>query len=425
MIGAEIHDMAREIWPFNRSLTGDGVRQTLQIISKHLTHLEIKTVKSGTRVFDWVIPNEWNVKAAYIITPKGEKICDFQKNNLHLVGYSIPFSGKLTLDELRSHLFTRPDLPNAIPYVTSYYEERWGFCLSHEQYEQLEEGIYDVMIDTSLKNGELTYGELTIKGEKKEEIFLSTYICHPSMANNEISGICVTTFLSRWLHSLEKPKYTYRIIFIPETIGSIYYLSKNMQEMKDKIIAGFNISCVGDDRSYSYLPSRTGNTLSDAVAQHILKWIHPDFIRYTWLDRGSDERQYCAPGVDLPIASIHRSKFASYDEYHTSLDNLETVVTPQGLDGGYWALRRAIEALENNGFYKTSVCCEPQMSRRGLYQKDNPNVLTKNSKLTMDFLSYCDGQLDLIQIADILHVPIWELYDVKRLLLSHELIYEL
>lgn len=425
MIGAEIHAMAREIWPFNRSLTGDGVRQTLEVISQHLTNFEVNTVKSGTRVFDWEIPNEWNVKAAYIITPKGEKICDFQKNNLHLLGYSIPFSGKLTLDELRNYLFTRPDLPKAIPYVTSYYEERWGFCLSHEQYEQLEDGLYDVVIETSLKPGELTYGELLIKGQKQEEIFLSTYICHPSMANNEISGICVTTFLSRWLQTIEKRKYTYRIIFIPETIGSVYYLSKNMQEMKDKIVAGFNISCIGDERSYSYLPSRAGNTLSDTVAQHILKWICPDFIQYTWLDRGSDERQYCAPGVDLPIASIHRSKFATYDEYHTSLDNLETVVTPQGLNGGYWALRRAIEALENNGCYKTPVFCEPQMGRRGLYQKDNPNVLTKNSKLTMDFLSYCDGHLNLLQIADVLGVPIWDLYDIKRILLKNELIYEL
>ena len=278
--------------------------------------------------------------------------------------------------------------------------------------EALEDGIYKVVIDASLFNGELNYGELLIKGKSNKEIFLSTYVCHPSMANNELSGPTVLTFLTKWLQEADKLEYSYRIIFIPETIGSITYLSRNYKKMKNKIIAGFNISCVGDDRSYSYLPSRDGNTVSDFIAKHVLKWTDKNFIEYSWLDRGSDERQYCAPGIDLPIASIARTLYGKYPEYHTSLDNLDNLVTPRGLNGGYWVIRKAIEAIERNKKYKVSVMCEPQMGKRGLY----PTISTKNSNdevtLMMNLISLCDGNNSLLDIAERLNVAIWDLYDV-------------
>ena len=424
MIGKEIHDFAHKLWPINRSISGEGVRKTLSIISEHIYGLEIKSVPTNTKAFDWTVPREWKVKDAYIIDPKGKKICDFKLNNLHLVGYSIPFSGTLSLKELKKHLHTLPDQPDAIPYVTSYYSERWGFCISHNQLESLIDGTYKIVIDTELFDGVLNYGELFIEGNSDKEIFLSTYICHPSMANNEISGPSVVTFLVKWLQKLKDLEYSYRIIFIPETIGSITYLSLHYEQMKENIIAGFNVSCVGDNREYSFLPSRNGNTISDFVAKHVLMWIKSDFVKYSWLDRGSDERQYCAPGIDLPIASIMRTKYGSYPEYHTSLDDLEKVVTPEGLDGGYWAIRKALEAIEKNKKYEVCVLGEPQMGKRGLY----PNLSTKMSnndvRIMMDILSLCDGKSSLIQIADFLKKPIWELYEPIKILQSHNLINE-
>jgi aminopeptidase-like protein len=422
MLGNEIYQFARELFPINRSITGDGVRKTLQKISKHLPTLQVKSVPTGTKVFDWAVPKEWSVKEAYIITPSGEKICDFSKNNLHLVGYSIPFKGSVSLDELKKKLHTLKDQPDAIPYVTSYYKERWGFCITQNQYDTLENGTYKVVINSTLFDGELNYGELLIKGESEEEIFLSTYICHPSMANNELSGPTVVTFLAKWLKEISKTNFSYRIIFIPETIGSITYLSRNYKEMKKKIFAGFNVSCVGDERAYSYVPSRNGNTISDTIAKHVLKWTDPNFIEYSWLDRGSDERQYCAPGIDLPIASILRTKYGQYPEYHTSLDDLENVVSPQGLNGGYSIIRKAIEAIEKNKKYKVTVFCEPQMGNRGLY----PTLSTKENdekvRLMMNFISFCDGETTLLKIAESLNIPIWELYDIVDNLESYSLI---
>jgi aminopeptidase-like protein len=422
MIGDEIYKFAKELWSINRSITGEGLRETLKKLSTHLTKLEIKSVSSGTKVFDWEIPPEWHVREAYIISPEGKKICDFSINNLHLVSYSIPFRGRMKLEELQKHLHSLPEQPNAIPYITSYYEERWGFCLTQEQRDLLEDGEYEVVVNSKLFEGQLNYGELVLPGESDQEIFLSTYICHPSMANNELSGPTVATYLVKWLSELKLRRYTYRLVFIPETIGSIAYLSKNYINLKKKVVAGFNISCVGDERSYSYLPSRNGNTISDRVAKHVLKWIAPNYVSYTWLDRGSDERQYCAPGIDLPIASILRTKYGKYPEYHTSLDNLDDVVTPKGLDGGYWALRRALELIEKNNIYKVNILCEPQMGRRGLYKtlsKKNPG---DQKSLIMNFLSYCDGEHSLIDIAEKINLPAWDLYELIETLISHDLI---
>ena len=421
-IGNDIHNFAKQLWPINRSITGEGVRDTFLLIKKHLPNLEIKSIPSGTNVFDWTIPKEWSVKEAYLITPSGKKICDFSKNNLHLLSYSIPFKGHLTLDLLKKHLYTLPDIPNAIPYITSYYEESWGFCLTKEQYDTLESGKYYVHIDTKLFDGNLNFGELRVKGKSEKEIFLSTYICHPSMANNEISGPSVLTYLSKWIEKLENHEYSYRIIFVPETIGSIAYLSHHYKEMKTNIIAGFNISCVGDNRSYSFLPSRNGKTLSDLVAKHVLKWTDPKFKIYSWLDRGSDERQYCAPGIDLPVASIMRTKFGEYPEYHTSLDDLINVVTPQGLEGGYLAIQRAIEAIEKNKNYKMKILCEPLMSKRGLYPTISTIMSAQQVRLMMNFMTFCDGYHSLLEIADLINVPIWELYDLVKKLAENKLI---
>jgi len=419
MIGEEIHKFAEKLWPLNRSITGQGVRDTLNLISQHLPNLKIESIKTGTKVFDWVIPKEWFVRKAYIITPNGEKICDYSKNNLHLIGYSIPFSGKVSLDELKNHLYTLPDKPSAIPYVTSYYEERWGFCISYEELNNLKNGEYEVVIDTILFDGVLNYGELLIKGKSDKEILLSTYICHPSMANNELSGPSVVTFLANWLEKKNDLNFSYRIIFVPETIGSIAYLSRYYKIMKKKTIAGFNVSCVGDERAYSYLPSRNGKTLSDLIAKHVLKWIDPNYVSYTWFDRGSDERQYCAPGIDLPVASILRTKYGKYPEYHSSLDDLKSVVTPKGLDGGYWAIRQSIEAIEKNTIYRNLILCEPQLGKRGLkstLSTNSSNDQNKNISLIMNFISFCDGKLSLLEIAEKLDVPMWDLYDIINVL---------
>ncbi len=422
MIGKKIHDFAKQLWPLNRSITGNGVRQTLNIIKEHISELKIYSVPSGTQVFDWNIPLEWNVNDAYIITPSGKKICDFSENNLHLLGYSVPFRGKVSLEELKKNLYTLPDQPEAIPYVTSYYHERWGFCLSKNQFDLLEEGVYEVVIDSNLFKGFLNYGEIIIPGKSQDEVLLSTYVCHPSMANNELSGPTVLTFLAKWLKELPNINFTYRIIFIPETIGSITYLSKHYKYLKKNVIAGFNISCIGDDRAYSFLPSRNGNTISDEIAKHVLKWIDPNFVSYSWLDRGSDERQYCAPGIDLPIASILRTKYEEYPEYHTSLDNLEGVVTPKGLEGGYWAIRRALELIERNKKYKVTVLGEPQMSKRGLYPTLSKKESRKQVRIMMDLISLCDGKNSLLEIANQLNLPAWDIYDLVDMLEQKQLI---
>jgi aminopeptidase-like protein len=242
------------------------------------------------------------------------------------------------------------------------------------------------------------------------------------MANNELSGPTVVTYLAKWLSELPTRYYTYRFIYVPETIGSISYLSKNYKKMKKNVIAGFNVSCVGDERSYSYVPSRNGKTISDQVAKHVLKWIDPNYISYSWLDRGSDERQYCAPGIDLPIASILRTKYGKYPEYHTSLDNLDKVVTAKGLEGGYWALRRALEILEKNRTYKVNILCEPQMGRRGLYSTLSSKKSDPETRLMMSFISFCDGEHSLLDIAEKINIPAWHLYEIIDQLVSHDLI---
>lgn len=411
-IGLEMHQLCKKLFPICRSITGDGFRESLAIIKNdvQLDGLEFFEVPTGTQCFDWEVPKEWNILDAYIITPDGQKICDFKVSNLHVVGYSIPVDQEMSLETLQNHLYSLPNQPDAIPYITSYYQERWGFCITQDEREKLKPGTYKVYIDSELKAGSLTYGELIIPGETEEEVFLSSYLCHPSMANNELSGPVVTAFLAKWLLSLPSRRYTYRIIIIPETIGSITYLSRHHQAMKKNIIAGFNISCVGDDRAYSYLPSRTGDTLADQVAKHVLTHLHPNYVSYSFLDRGSDERQYCSIGIDLPVCSIMRTKYGCYPEYHTSLDDLD-LVTAAGLSGSYEVLKKSIQCLEVSETVAMTVMCEPQLGKRGLY----PTIGTKEGGATvqnmMNFLAYCDGVSSSIEIAEKINTPLWELED--------------
>jgi len=408
-IGQEMYDWAVDLFPINRSLSGDGVRQTLQYIKNIIPELEVNEVPSGAKCFDWTIPQEWNCNDGYIIDPDGNKICDFKTNNLHIVGYSTPIDSEIELEELIEHLYYLEEQPTAIPYITSYYSPRWGFCLSFNEFQKLKKGTYKVKINSELKDGNLTYGEIKLKGESEKEIFLSTYVCHPSMANNELSGPVVTTALVNFIKSLKGRKYSYRIVFIPETIGSITYISRNIDDMKKNIIAGFNVTTIGDDRSYSYIPTRYGNTLSDKVSKHVLQDI--DYVEYSFLDRGSDERQYCSPGVDLPIATICRTKYGVYPEYHTSLDDL-TVISPSGLYGGYEKIKKAIELLEKNNYYKVNVLCEPQLGKRGLYPTISTKASGKIVRTMMNFIAYADGNNDLIDIANIIGVQAEELFDI-------------
>ena len=419
--GDWMYELMKRLFPICRSITGNGVRQTLDIIAQSIPVKKFE-VSTGTRVFDWEVPREWNIKDAYILDDCGKKIVDFKENNLHAVGYSIPVDRMVSLSELQQHLHSIPEQPDAIPYVTSYYKEYWGFCLKHEDRKKLRDGNYRVVIDSSLANGSLTYGEYIIPGETKQEVFLSTYICHPSMANNELSGPVLVTCLAKWL-AAQPRKYTYRIVFVPETIGSITYLSRNLPEMQERIIAGFNVTCVGDDGPFSYLPSRYGSTFADKVALNVLKSKKHDFLTYSFLDRGSDERQYCSPGVDLPVVSIMRSKYGVYPEYHTSLDNLD-LVSPEGLQSSFEIYRECLETIEKSIKYQVTCLGEPQLGKRGLY----PSISTKESaeltKNMKNFLAYADGTNDLIDISNITHIPMADLLPITEKILAAQLIEE-
>lgn len=420
-IGNKIYNLAKELFPICRSITGNGTRETLRILKRECEDLNIYEVKSGTQVFDWTVPREWNIKEAYIEDEYGNEIINMKNNNLHVLGYSIPVDKWVDLEELKQHIYTQPEQPDVIPYVTSYYKERFGFCMSENQKNSLKDIKYHMVIDSTLKEGSLSYGEIIIKGETKDEILLSTYICHPSMANNELSGPCVTIYLAKWLKNLKRRKYTYRIIFIPETIGSITYLSKNLEYMKKYTKAGFVLSCIGDDKTYSYIPTRDGNTLVDRVVKNVFSYYYPKYTKYSFLDRGSDERQYNAPGVDLPVCGICRSKYGEYPEYHTSADNMN-LISSEGLQGSFDFIKKCIIALEYNEYYKTNCLCEPQLGKRGLYptisQKGSYNEVKKMTNL----LAYVDGKIDLIEISNIIGVSIEELIPIINKLKQNKLL---
>tara|TARA_Y100001970_G_C14259681_1_gene878904 strand:+ start:8128 stop:9420 length:1293 start_codon:yes stop_codon:yes gene_type:complete len=388
-----------------RSITGEGTLKTLNIIKQQFPKLKIKRIKSGTKAFDWKIPPEWNVTEAYVIDKYKKKIIDFNNNNLHLVGYSSPINKFLNKKELFKHINTLKNQPNAIPYVTSYYKKYWGFCISEKNKKEIDKSYsnldkFKVVIKSTLnKKGYLNYGELILKGKSKQEILISTYICHPSMANNELSGPIVSMSLIEYFQKKKKLEKSIRFIFIPETIGSISYLSLNLKRLKDNVIGGYNLSCIGDDRKHSCMFSKYKNSQSDKSLAQAYKNLNIKYKVFSFLERGSDERQYNSPGVDLPIASIFRSKYGEFPEYHTSLDDF-SLVTIKGINGGFKVAKEAISILLRQILPKARYYCEPQMGKRNLYSTLSiKNNKSKTTQSLMDFLQYCDGKNNLDDIS--------------------------
>lgn len=421
--GQEMYDFVSKIFPYCRSLTGEGVRQTLNDLREFIRQgggpeLQVFEVPSGTKAFDWTVPREWKIREAYIEDEAGNHIIDMKDNNLHVLGYSTPVDKWVSLEELKEHIYTQPDQPDCIPYVTSYYKERFGFCMSENMKNSLPEGKYHMYIDSELFDGVLNYAEIVIPGETDEEVFFSTYFCHPSMANNECSGPALSGELVKYVMSLPQRRYTYRFVYVPETIGSITYLSQgeHLSKLQKNMVAGFNLSCVGDNRDYSIVESRHADTLADRVLKNVLHY-HTDnkYSTYSFLKRGSDERQYNAPGVDLPVVGFCRSKFGEYPEYHTSADDL-SLVSPEGLQGAYDVMTQVIDALEMNQRYQVQVLCEPQLGKRGLYPTTSQKGSYDKVKAMIDFIAYADGKTDIIDISNKILVPIDELIRfVKKL----------
>jgi len=415
-----MHSLAQRLWPFPRSLTGNGVRQTLNVLGEYLPGLTIHEVPSGTPVFDWEVPDEWNITEAYLIDPLGNKVIDFENSNVHVVSYSAPVDCEISLEDLQAHLHSDPELPEAIPYVTSYYNRTWGFCLTHKQRDALIPGTYRAVIKSILAPGSLTYGEFVIPGQSPAEVFISTYVCHPSLANNELSGPVVATAVARWLLTLNSRKFTYRFVFIPETIGAVTYVDANLEHLRSHVVAGFNLTCIGDEGDYSYLASRHGNTPIDRIARRVVSQT-PKPVIYSYLDRGSDERQYCAPGIDLPLISLMRTKYGEYPEYHTSLDNLD-FVTPAGLQGGFELVRDCIAELEASTYLQTPIKGEPQLGKRGLYHTMHARTVADEVLLRTHILAYSDGAHSVADIAELTGRPISDIETLTTELHDHRLV---
>jgi aminopeptidase-like protein len=394
---AEIESYFDRLWPLLRSITGDGVRKTHDILAE-LVPLKRIEIPSGTEVFDWTVPREWRVREAYVVRPDGKKILDIRDNNLHLLNYSSPFKGKVTKEELDKHLFSLPDKPGAIPYLTSYYKERWGFCLSHNERTALPDGLYDVLIDTELFNGSMTLSEAVLPGETDKEVLISAYTCHPSLANNELSGPLLAAFLWRRLAALEQRNLTYRFVFLPETIGSVAYLSIRGRGLMEKMAAGYVVTCAAaKDGRIVYKRSRRGDSAADRAAEYVLKKRAPeaeilDFFPHD----GSDERQYCSPGFNLPVGSVMRGMYRKYPEYHTSLDD-KTVIS-------FDALREMLDiyydvcmVLDKNTAYMNKIMfCEARLGKRGLYK----DVRSPFNDAALWLMSFSDGYNDLLDIAE-------------------------
>ena len=419
----KFYKLIKKLFPYNRSLAGPENYKTLKVLKKINPSLKILSFKSGEKVFDWIVPNEWKVNEAWVKLD-GKKIIDFKKNNLHLLNYSYSIHKKIHFNDLKKYLYSIPKQPDAIPYITSYYKKKWGFCLTHNQKKKLPKSkIYEIKIDTIHNKGRMHYGEIYIKGQTTKEILLSTYICHPSMANNELSGPTIQIYLSKFIEKLKNRKYSYRLLFLPETIGSIAYIKKNIKKLKKEVIGGFNLNCLGDNRTFSYLPSKFENTFSDHVILFLLNKKKIKYKKYTWLDRGSDERQYCSPGVNLPVASLMRSKFMEYPEYHTSKDTLDNVVTSRGLSTSFLIYKNLINCIEKNYYIKSKYKCEIFLTKHSIY----PSSIEKFKKYKylddiLNFLSYCDGQTSIYNIMNKCNLDEKKFLSIKKKLVFHNLI---
>lgn len=425
----KFYDIAKkELFPLCRSITGNGLKRSLYIIKKNFNKLKINKIKSGTKVFDWKVPQEWNILDGYILDNQGKKILDFKENNLHVIGYSAPINKILKKKTLIKLIHTLPKQRDAIPYITSYYKKRVGYCMTHNNLGRLKKEYKDnsefkaVVKSSFKKNGDLPYGEIILKGKSKQEILISTYLCHPSMANNELSGPIVSMALINFFKKKKKLNKTIRFIFIPETIGSIVFIKKNLSNLKKNIIGGYNLTCIGDERMHSCMKSKYKNSPSDKSLMEAYKKLKIKFKEYSFLERGSDERQYNSPGVDLPISSIFRSKYGTYPEYHTSLDNFN-FVTIKGIEGGYKVAKKAIEILMKKEIPQNLIMCEPQMGKRGLYPNLSSKTLKEDlTKHFMGFLQYADGKNDLYEISKILKTSYKKIKKINKILLKNNLI---
>ena len=411
--GKTMYALADRMFPICRSITGNGFRESLEMLREAVPEIKVYEVPTGTAVFDWTVPKEWNIRGGGIYRLNGDKVIDFKDSNLHIVGYSLPIDKVVSREELLEHVYTMPDQPDWIPYVTSYYKERWGFCMTENQKQTLTDEEYHVVIDSTLEDGSLTYGELIVPGQTDDEILFSSYLCHPSMANDDLSGPVVLTELMKYVLQMKDRRYTYRFVINPETIGAITYISRNLDALLKHVKAGFVLSCVGDDRTYSYLATKYGDTLTDRVMQNVLKFHFPEYKKYSFLDRGSDERQYGSAGVNLPVCGFCRSLYTKYPEYHTSADNMD-LISPEGLQGAYDVMVKVIMALENNYHYTMTCQCEPQLGKRGLYPTISYRGSHDSVNVIRDFTAYADGSHDLIDISNIINVPIDILIDIKN-----------
>ena len=407
----------KKLFPITRSITGNGFKESLNILKDYHKEIKIKKITSGLKVFDWKVPNEWHFNNAYI-SHNGKKIIDTKNNNLHILSFSTPIQKKMKFSQLKKKIFYIKEKPNAIPYKTSYYKKDWGFCVTYNQFKHLKKikGLIDVKIDSKFKKGSLIYGEYYKKGKIDKEIILSTYLCHPSMANNELSGPIVCLNLINYLKSI-KTKYSYRILFLPETIGAISFLSKNLKKIKDKVICGFTLTCIGDKGKFSYIPSRYGDTYADKIVKQNLK----DYKTYSYLDRGSDERQFCSPLVDLPFCSVTRSKYREYHEYHNSLDDLN-FIDFKSLKESFIFYKKCISTIESNSIPKTKIFCEPFLQKRKLYKKNKQEWIGNLAKNIIDFTSYADGKNNIEHIANILKLKNKTIRKITNLLIKEKII---
>jgi aminopeptidase-like protein len=413
-IGHEMHSLIAELYPICRSITGDGFRQTMQILQRHIP-LEIHEVPTGKKVFDWEVPKEWNIRDAYIKNSQGERVIDFRKSNLHVLNYSIPIKKTVSLDELKDHLFTLPEHPELIPYKTSYYRENWGFCLSHREFLNLQPGNYEVCIDSTLGEGSMTYGELYLPGTTDEEVVISCHACHPSLANDNLSGISMATVLAARLSSVAR-RYSYRFLYLAGTIGVIAWLALN-EERTANIKHGLVFSGVGDGGNVTYKKSRRGDTEIDRAVAHVLKHSGDPFETVDFSPYGYNERQFCSPGFNLAVGCFSRTPFGTYPEYHTSADDMD-FVRPQSLADSFGKVLAILEVLEGNGVYlNLQPKGEPQLGRRGLY-----NSIGDNEMAMLWVLNLADGTQTLLDMAERSGLRFDAVWSAAKLLYEHGLL---